>query len=163
MPSWPLLCLAVITNGMSNLLAAVTRLVKACQKFCIGVGMSCGRSTHTKWTFGIEHMTVCIPQLLRNSCQGHPPTLVSTCNCSPLCRALLDDNVKTACVGSGTLDNPEGSSVCHRSRSVRPIHLLRDFPAKSFDSRFGGLRFCHPSNLRVSSGVKLQRAINSNS
>ena len=46
---------------------------------------------------------------------------------------------------------------------ARPIHLLRDFPTKSFDSRFGGLRFCHPLNSRVSSGVELQRAINSNS
>ena len=46
---------------------------------------------------------------------------------------------------------------------LRPIPLLRVFPTKSFDSRFGGLRVCRPSNLRVSSGVKLQRAINSNS
>ena len=69
-----------------------------------------------------------IPQLFTNSYQGHPPTLVSTCNCNPLRRALLDDNVKTACVDSGTLDNPGGgSSVCHRSRSVRTListHLV---------------------------------------
>ena len=40
---------------------------------------------------------------------------------------------------------------------LRPIHLLRNLPAKSFDSRFGGLRFCHPLNSRVSSGAKLQK------
>ena len=27
---------------------------------------------------------------------------------------------------------------------IRPIHLLSGFPTKSFDSRFGGLRSCHP-------------------
>ena len=54
------------------------------------------------------------------------------------------------------------SSSFHSPRvgSLRPIHLLRDYPTKSLDSRFGGLRFCHPLNLRVSSGVKLQKAIN---
>ena len=55
------------------------------------------------------------------------------------------------------------SNVTHESAAVRPIHLLRVCPTKSFDSRFGGLRFCHPLNLRVSSGVKLKKAINSNS
>ena len=37
-------CVAVITTGMSKFLAAVTMLVRACQKFNTGEGISCGRS-----------------------------------------------------------------------------------------------------------------------
>ena len=106
-------------NGNIRISSSCDHVGQSLPELNTGEGISCGRSTHARCTFGIGYMIVSVPQLLTKWCQRHPPTFVSKCNCSPLFRAVLADTVYTVWEGSGILDSPGGgSTVCHRSRPV---------------------------------------------